>query len=250
LNQDTARLVFQTLQETYGSPNLNNKRNPLSELFFVVISQKTGNWTYEAAYKALRHSFPSWGLIRDAPFEDVALPLKRAGLSNNKAARIKAIADRLYRDFGRVTLAPLKAMTDEEAEAYLTSLPGVGEKTAKCVLMYALHRSVLPVDTHVKRVATRLGILEPRVSDHLAHTMLAEKVPPPFRYDFHVNAVLHGRRVCTTNHPACDKCPVAMWCQYPMKANRGGDGLPSKAPKVRVGAGAKRRGGCQIGQAR
>lgn len=210
--------VCVALHRAYGSPRLNNRCNPLDELLFVLISQKSGSWSYEEAYLALRRAFRSWSALREVRTEDVAALLKPAGLSNNKAARIKAIADRLDQDFGRVTLAPLKTMSDADAEDYLTSLPGVGEKTAKCVLMYSLDRQVLPVDTHVRRVSTRLGLLERGASDGRAHRRLAAAVPPPLRYGFHVNAVSHGRAVCFKRTPACRACVIGRWCPQPRQA--------------------------------
>jgi endonuclease III len=210
--------ICRALAESYGSPRLGNKRDPLNELVFILLSQKTGRWSYEEAYRSLRRTCPSWGMVRDAPTETVAAAIKPAGLSNNRTARIKAILARLTEDFGRPTLAPLRRVSTEDAEAYLTSLPGVGEKTAKCVLMYSLDREVLPVDTHVKRIATRLGLIAEGASDREAHAALEEAVPPELRFGFHVNGVCHGREVCTKHQPRCSSCCVRKLCPFPATA--------------------------------
>jgi len=108
-------------------------------------------------------------------------------------------------------------LTAEEAEAYLTSLPGVGIKTAKCVLMYSLGREVLPVDTHVLRVATRLDLVNPDTTRSQAHRLLEAEIPPKDRYAFHVNALAHGRAVCKAREPDCPSCPLKAECPLGLK---------------------------------
>ena len=139
--------------------------------------------------------------------------LKPAGLGGLKARQIVGIVQHLRGSFGRVTLAPLKRMTDLEAEAFLMSLPGVGAKVAKCVLMYSLGRQVLPVDAHVHRVATRLGFGTKKRPD-TSQDLIEAAVPPDLRYGFHVNAVAHGRAACLPRQPRCDNCQVSEWCAY------------------------------------
>lgn len=119
----------------------------------------------------------------------------------------------LRQEFGRATLAPLRTMTDGEAEAFLVSLPGVGAKVAKCVLMYSLEREVLPVDVHVHRLATRLGFKTKKRAD-TSQELIEQAVPPRLRYGFHVNALAHGRAVCRPRTPRCNACVVSAWCQH------------------------------------
>lgn len=135
-----------------------------------------------------------------------------AGLSNQKAPRLKEIARRLRQEFGCVTLTPLTNMDDHDVEAFLTSLPGVGTKTAKCVMMYALGRKVLPVDTHVWRLSKRLGLIDCSVPYNRVHRELEAVVAPELRYDFHVNALSHGREVCRAVRPSCQVCILAELC--------------------------------------
>lgn len=103
-------------------------------------------------------------------------------------------------------------MGDAEAEAFLTSLPGVGPKVAKCVLMYSLDRKVLPVDVHVHRVARRLGFATKKRPD-TSQDLIEAEIPSNLRYGFHVNAVAHGRKVCKSE-PLCDRCPLVSICRY------------------------------------
>ena len=139
--------------------------------------------------------------------------LQPLGLARLKAGQIVQIVGRLRRDFGRATLAPLTRMSDAEAEEYLVSLPGVGRKIAKCVLLYSLARQVLPVDVHVHRVAGRLGFRVKRRPD-TSQQLLEDAVQPKWRYGFHVNAVAHGRTVCRPNNPRCSLCCLSVWCEY------------------------------------
>lgn len=141
----------------------------------------------------------------------IAALIKDAGLSRQKAPRLKRIAQQLERDFGRVTLRPLHKADDAQVESYLTSLPGVGTKTAKCVMMYSMGRDVLPVDTHVARVARRLRLVEPRDKSDL-HEHLEKVVRPKDRYAFHVGAVMLGRSVCKAVHPRCGGCSLRAIC--------------------------------------
>jgi len=168
--------------------------------------------SYERIFDRLKSEVPDWRLLLLIPIESLAALIAQAGLSHQKAPRMVTIATRLEADFGKVTLEPLRRMGDAEAERYLLSLPGVGVKTAKCVLMYALGRAVLPVDTHVRRVGSRLGLLPTGVPVAQIDAALETIVPSDCRYDFHVNAVAHGREVCRALRPRCEICPLQDIC--------------------------------------
>lgn len=168
--------------------------------------------SYERVFERLRQAVPSWDDLFGMHTSDLAEVIAEAGLVNQKAPRFIAIARKLKDDFGRVTLSPLVSCEDQDVERYLTMLPGVGVKTAKCVMMYAMGRSVLPVDTHVARVATRLGLLDAEVSLGRRHDALEAVVAPAYRYDFHVNAISHGRAVCRAGLPRCDFCQARSLC--------------------------------------
>lgn len=218
--RNRARHVARVLQERYGSPRLNNKDDPLDELVFIVLSQMTTGPSYERVFDRLKQALGTWDrLLYTGPSELKSL-IADAGLSNQKAPRLVAIARRLHDDFGAVTLAPLASQSDEAAERYLTSLPGVGVKTAKCVMMYALSREVLPVDTHVERVSRRVGLLPPGTSRQHVHSLLEGVVPPALRYSFHVNAVAHGREVCRARAPCCSDCALIGVCETSVASKR------------------------------
>ena len=203
----------------YRSPLLNNKPDPLDELVFIILSQMTTSPSYERVYDRLKCAMPDWQLLIETPIDDLSSLIADAGLSGQRANRLKQIACRLTQDFGEVSLAKLTDYDDETAQQYLTSLPGVGVKTAKCVMMYSLGRQVLPVDTHTARIATRLGLVAS--GTHLAiDRELSVVVRAPLRFDFHVNAIAHGRAVCRAVSPKCDECVLSSLCPVGRRLNR------------------------------
>lgn len=202
------------LHSLYGSPHHNNKIDPLDELLFIVLSQMTTYPSFERVYTRLKQAAPTWDAVRTMSIERLKTLIKDAGLSNQKAPRIKAILDRIYADFGALTLEPLCAMSTAGAEAYLRALPGVQTKTAKCVLMFSLRRRVLPVDTHVLRIARRMGFVQQKSISEKVHEQLELAVAPADRYRFHVNAIAFGRDICLAKNPRCPACPFKGVCDY------------------------------------
>ena len=206
------------MRARYGSPLLNNKLDPLDELVFIILSQMTTSPSYERVFDRLKCAMPEWRTLTKTSISDLASLIADAGLSGQRAHRLKLIATRLAQDFCEVSLAKLVDYDDETAQGYLTSLPGVGIKTAKCVMMYSLGRQVLPVDTHTARVANRLGLVaagSPAAIDR----ELSVVVPPALRFDFHVNAVAHGRAVCRAVTPKCDECVLSSLCPVGRSVN-------------------------------
>lgn len=206
-----AARATELLEVAYGSPTHRNKTDPLDELVFIVLSQMTTGPSYERVYERLKGAFPSWEPLLSLPVPRLAELIEDAGLSQTKAPRLIAIMKTLQRDFGDVTLDPIKSLDDAAAEAYLVGLPGVGTKTAKCVLMYSMSRMVLPVDTHVFRVASRLNLTDAS-TPATSHGDLEDAVEPKHRYSFHVNALAHGREKCLARAPRCERCPLRRLC--------------------------------------
>ena len=208
--------VATALKKHYRNFNHYNLKNPLDELLFIICSTKTGEASYRNTFRLLKETFPTHLHIAEAPAEYIARPIVSGGLSNQKAQAIRDLLDVIVAEFGEPTLKPLRKMSDEEAEAFLLSLPGVGKKVARCVLMYSLGRQVFPVDTHCWRIARRLGWVRPTQKDkHCAPRdmdRLQSKIPPELRYSLHVNMVSLGREICTATSPRCDECPIAPWC--------------------------------------
>lgn len=207
------RVICSRLAAKYGNPRHGNKSNPLDELVFIILSNRTSPRTADACYRTLKRALPSWNEVRPSDWRTIRSAIRPAGLATKRTRQILAIVGRLRSTFGSASLAGLKAMGDAEAEAFLTTLPGVGPKVAKCVLMYSLGRQVLPVDVHVHRVAKRLGLAVKGRPD-TSQDLIEAAVPAPLRYGFHVNAVAHGRAVCRPSSPRCTECSVSRHCRY------------------------------------
>lgn len=169
--------------------------------------------SYERVFDHLKQSI-TWDMIPEIALSDLSALISQAGLVGQKAPRIREIAIRLRQDFGQVSLQSLADAQDDAALGYLTSLPGVGVKTAKCVMMYSLGRDVLPVDTHTARLAFRLGLISKLAADASVDREIEAVVAPKFRYDFHVNAVAHGRALCRARYPRCPDCPILGICPW------------------------------------
>ncbi len=208
--------VYERLAETYGVPEWRPNGDPLGELVATILSQHTSDVNSERAYRQLRERFPTWEEARDAPVEEVADAIRSGGLAEVKAERIQDILRLLTERLGDapLTLDFLAALPMEEADAYLRALPGVGPKTAACVLLFALGKPAFPVDTHVWRVTRRLGLIGAKVSADAAHIALERMIPPAWRYAMHINLIRHGRRICTAQRPACERCPLRAGCAY------------------------------------
>lgn len=208
------RGVVARLHVEYGSPHLGNKGNSLDELFFILLSLKTSHHTYEDTYRAFRAAFYPWRKLLEVESEDVERLIRRGGLGSLKARAFVDIARRLKSDFGEVSLSKLKSMPIAQAESYLLSLPGVGVKTARCVLMYSLERDTLPVDTHTYRVGVRLGLVETSRGTGDVHRKFDEVMLPGLAYALHTNFVAHGRKLCRETAPDCAKCPLKDLCAH------------------------------------
>jgi endonuclease-3 len=209
------RRAVVALDDAYGRPVLSPRYPPVDELVFTVLSQNTADVNTERTFAALKARFPDWSAARDASAEEIEEAIALGGLAHTKAPRIKRILEAISAPGGAPDLGVLDGMTDGEAQDYLVSLPGVGPKTAACVLLFSLGRPVMPVDTHVHRVARRLGIIDAKTTADQAHPLLTELAgadDPEQVYAAHVDFVRHGRRVCHARRPACGECPLAGFC--------------------------------------
>ncbi|HCP60970.1 MAG TPA: hypothetical protein DIU14_00635 [Actinobacteria bacterium] len=161
----------------------------------------------------MRSRYPTWEVLASASPGDLAEAIKPGGLSNIKAPRILAVLHEIRdREGGSLDLGWMRTAHSNRVLAYLTSLPGVGPKTAACVLAFSLRRPVIPVDTHVFRVAGRLGLLPPRTDPERAHAVLEAAVPPRLRVSLHVGMIRLGREICRAGRPQCERCPLQDLC--------------------------------------
>ncbi|HEY0754504.1 MAG TPA: hypothetical protein VGD98_11115 [Ktedonobacteraceae bacterium] len=215
--------VYEKLSATYGTPENEPDYDPLGGLIATILSQHTSDINSGRAYKQLIAAFPTWEIVRDAETYKIAETIKCGGLANIKSVRIQdvlhTLTEQQQAQAGTKTLAEyfnseLAGRTIAESLRYLRQLPGVGPKTAACVLMFHLDLPAFPIDTHVGRTLQRLGIIGPKVSIEAAHTLLAKVLPPQWVYPLHVNLIRHGRRICHSQRPECSVCPLYNDCAY------------------------------------
>jgi endonuclease-3 len=204
--------VIKLLEQEYGPCQWQLDRDPIDVLIGTILSQNTSDANSGRAFASLKASFDSWEAVTSAPAEHIARVIKSGGLFQIKAARIKQVLEQIAKEQGRISLDSLKPKTMAEAEDYLMRLPGVGHKTASCVLLFSLGKPSLPVDTHVFRVAKRLGLIDAKTSIEKAPGLLQRQIPPFKVYQFHVHMIEHGRRICRAQQPRCNSCILMGAC--------------------------------------
>src|ERR687894_1063023 len=197
------RAIRLRLRQTYGRPVAPPHGRPIDELILTVLSQSTSDRNRDVAFLRLRERFGSWEAVRDAPNEDVELAIRPGGISKVKSRRIQEILRTLPEPLDGPHLA------DQD---FLTSLPGVGRKTAACVRLFAFGERDVPVDTHVSRVGTRLGLFRAGAPFEELHDAMLELTPRGQELELHVNLLRHGRRTCHARRPACDECALLRMC--------------------------------------
>jgi len=202
------RAIRDRLREMYGSRRNDPHGDPVHELVLTILSQNTNDNNRDVAYRRLRDRFDDWESIRDAPTGEVIEAIRPGGLGNTKGPRIQEV----LRELGpEIDLDWLRETPRAEVIDYLTSLPGVGRKTAACVMIFALDRPEIPVDTHVHRVGGRLGLFPPRIPLEAAHDEMLAITDPGDAYELHLNLIAHGRRTCRPR-PRCGECELARMC--------------------------------------
>ncbi|HEX6527829.1 MAG TPA: endonuclease III [Streptosporangiaceae bacterium] len=205
--------AVQRLLRASQGPFIPKPRLPIiDEVVATVLSQHTSDVNSERAFAQLKATFRDWEQVLAAPAGQVADAIRCGGIADQKARRIQQILAAIREREGRLDLGRLHELDDAAVEEYLTSLPGVGPKTAACVLVFSMGRPAFPIDTHVHRIAVRLGWLPPKTTAEQAHRMLAPAVPPGIRYDLHLALIGHGRAVCKAQRPGCDVCVLRTRC--------------------------------------
>ncbi len=208
-----ARIVDELLVQAYGSAVWSPRLSLMDELVYTILSQNTTSANCQKAFDALKLRFPDWDDVLGAGPGELEDAIKPAGLWRSKAFSIRCALQELGRTTEKPHLDWLAELSDEDAISSLMSIPGVGRKTAACVLMFGMGRPVLAVDTHVRRVSIQLGLI-PKTTLDKAHDLLAEVVAPESVYEFHVNMVRHGREVCHARNPACAACVLSSECDF------------------------------------
>ena len=206
--------VLALLRVAHGRQKWECWGDAVSVLIGTILSQNTNRANSEAGFEALRQRFPTWDAVADAPLATIEKCIRVSGLSRTKAPRIRSILSQLRRKHGCISLEHLRELPPMEAYERLMEFDGVGPKTAWCVLLFSFGMKVFPVDTHIHRIAIRLGVLPPRASVEQAHQQLAPLIAPRDRYEMHVLLIAHGRRVCLARRPRCRQCNLLRCCPH------------------------------------
>lgn len=196
----------------YNTPNLGNFSNPLNELIYLYISQRTFEKSYKSVFKELKKTYPTFDNLRCAGIGSIEKILKPAGLAKQKAVSINKALTKIYNDFGETSLRKLKKFNETSKLEYLLGLPRVGIKTAYCILLFCFGIEVLPIDANISRVCERLGWLSPNLSSKKSHKVLHSIIQSKYRYEFHVNCISHARSTCLPVHPTCSDCCISELC--------------------------------------
>ncbi len=199
-------------------PDLGNFADPVDEIFYIVLSAKTTEKLYVEAFRRLKMRFPSLPILAGALLSSIRKCVGSAGFGNKRARQVKAIARRLLSDLHPDPAGQLRAMDDAELFEYLTSLPGVGPKSAFCVMVMSLGRDVFPVDVNVHRMARRLGAIPSGLKHFEAQKQLPPLIPRGMGKELHIAMVIHGRKICLPRNPNCGLCVVRRFCEFPRKS--------------------------------
>ncbi len=220
MNNQTKMLeMLKRLKKAYGSPRTYKATDPVDELVRTILSQNTNDKNSLAAFAELKRHFRCWEDLVSTDTGRIAAVIRHAGLANIKAKRIKNVLLEVKRREGRIDLSCLKNLDVDPGLAYLTSLKGVGPKTAACVLLFSFRKPVMPVDTHIFRVAKRLGLISEKVSIEEAHELLTKMSyfgpkKTGLIYELHLCIIEHGRRTCIAQNPRCGFCVLYNMCKF------------------------------------
>lgn len=229
------RWLLAGVEDVVGRPRLRRPAlqrragDPMDALIATLLSQNTSDVNSQRAYRNLRARFPTWDAVRTARTAAIESAIREGGLARIKAARIKRILSSIGGRYGGMTLAPLRRKSNEEVMAELTALPGVGRKTAACVLLFALGRDVFPVDTHIHRICRRTGFVGRTATADQTFDTMARLVPRGAAFRLHVAMIRFGRAVCRARDPLCWNCPLSDGCGYEGKSGR-----LAAAPRPRI----------------
>jgi endonuclease-3 len=212
------RELVERLEASFGRQERPYRFDPMEELVSCILTQHSSDASSYPTFSRMREIYPTWEEVAAAGPEALASTIRTAGLANQKAKSILGCLEAIHERVGEYSLEPLRTMGTLEARDWLTSLPGVGPKTASIVLCFSFGRETIPVDTHVFRVSKRLGLLPEKADANAAHDILMELVPGTLAYRFHVALIHHGRTICRAPRPLCASCPLTDLCTF-FKAN-------------------------------
>jgi endonuclease-3 len=208
------KYIVQNLERTFGEPKLSKKSDPLAMLINIILSQATSDANSHRTFENLKNRFKNWEEVLAADESEIADAIRLGGLANQKAKVIKDLLRQIKETHKTLSLKFVEKMPDEAARDFLQKFRGIGPKTVACTLLFACHKEVFPLDTHIFRVLKRMGILPEKITDAKAHRLLDELAPKGKFYSLHVNLIRLGRKICRPQEPLCWECPLLEYCDY------------------------------------
>tara|TARA_B100001123_G_C15318384_1_gene1027037 strand:- start:2520 stop:3191 length:672 start_codon:yes stop_codon:yes gene_type:complete len=212
IREQRSKDVVELLEFSYGNRSWKPRLAPLDELIFTVLSQNTSDLNTYRSYERLTTKYRSWDQVMNASVEEIEIAIRIGGLSKVKAPRIKNILIEIFSRNGELSIDLINKMDVGESIEWLTSIPGVGRKTASCVLLFSFGLAAFPVDTHVLRVSKRLSLIDENISADKAHNLLERLISPEKYYQTHMDMIEHGRTVCIASKPNCKECVLNTIC--------------------------------------
>lgn len=206
--------IVQNLENTFGEPRLARKSDALAMLINIILSQATTDTNSRRTFQNLKNRFKTWENVLAADESEIAEAIRLGGLANQKAKVIKDLLRQIKAAHGKLSLKFIEEMPDEEARDFLLEFRGIGPKTVACTLLFASHKEIFPLDTHIFRIFKRMGVLPEKISDAKAHKLLDELAPRGKFYSLHVNLIRLGKKICRPKEPLCDECPLVEYCDY------------------------------------
>lgn len=211
---ETFPYIIQNLKSVYGVPECEQGLDPLDVLILTILSQSTTNVNSDRAFENLKERFPTWEQARRARVTSIEAAIRSGGLARQKSVRIKRLLNEIYESRGSLDLSFLSSAPLEEAMQFLANFKGVGPKTVACTLLFACNRPIFPIDTHIFRIARRVGLIPQKCSDEEAHRLMTAMIPDGRFYEVHINMIRHGRKVCRPQQPLCEQCCLVDYCSY------------------------------------
>lgn len=215
------QILAETLEAEYGVPERSSTKSPLETLMSTILSQNTSDVNSRAAYKSLRDEFPTWEKVHEAPAKEIADAIRSGGLANQKSQRIKRVLDWLYDRHGSLEMGWVCHEDPYVILEQFTEIKGIGVKTISIVLCFNCRHDIFPVDTHVNRVAGRLGMVSQKSSPDRTFKKLDQVIPQGKSLTLHLNMIRHGREVCKSRNPRCGQCVLLDLCDYGEKNLKG-----------------------------
>lgn len=217
---EKTKIISKTLEQFMGVPKWDGTEDVLECLILTILSQNTTDVSRDKGYAKLRKKYPTWEQVLRARVKSIEEQIRIVGLGKQKADTIKNFLKWLNNEYGELSLEFIHNMDTEEAMELLCQHKGIGIKTASVTLSFACGRDVFPVDTHIHRIAKRLGLIQPNCSAEKAHYELPLIIPKGKSYPFHMNLIYFGRQICNARKPLCDQCPLTNYCLYYKEHNQ------------------------------